>query len=241
ILVSDRNGNANSAINIVNTGSTATISGLPYGAASRTIAFWVKVNNFSSSYNMLYSYGQAGLSQVNGASYSASTVYHFGYNNNHQESQTSTANTWYHFAFTYDGTSSRIYRNGALVGTSAKTWNTVNNNNLFNLGIGVGGELLFDGAIDDLKIYNTTLSRTQVNNLYSSYVVTSLGDYTENQTFNVYPNPAKNILHVSGQAEIFDLVGNKVASGTNEINIEHLIPSIYVVKAMDRIIKIVKE
>ena len=56
-----------------------------------------------------------------------------------------------------------------------------------------------------------------------------------------YPNPAKDILHVSGSAEIFDLVGNKVAAGTNEINIEHLLSGIYVVKANGKSQKIVKE
>jgi len=241
-LVNDRNGNLNSAINIVNTGSIATIMGLPYGAASRTIALWVKMNNFSTTpYNMLYSYGVAGASQVNGASFSATDAWQFGYNNNHQVAVSNSVNTWYHYVLTYDGTNSKIYRNGILVSTLARTWNTVNNSDIFKLGVGVGGELTFDGAIDDLKIYNYALSLTEITNLYNNNVVTTFEETVENNSSNVYPNPAKDILHVPGQAEIFDLMGNMVASGTNEINIGHLISGIYVVKAMDKKFKIVKE
>ncbi len=70
---------------------------------------------------------------------------------------------------------------------------------------------------------------------------TGIEDERMNGSKAIYPNPAKDILHVSGSAEIFDLVGNKVASGTNEINIEDLLSGIYVVKANGKSQKIVKE
>jgi hypothetical protein len=70
---------------------------------------------------------------------------------------------------------------------------------------------------------------------------TGIEDERMNGSKAIYPNPAKDILHVSGSAEIFDLIGNKVASGTNEINIEDLLSGIYVVKANGRSQKIVKE
>lgn len=82
------------------------------------------------------------------------------------------------------------------------------------------------------------------NNIYKidiSGVTTSVEEDEIKVNNTIYPNPAKDILHVSGSAEIFDLVGNKVASGTNEINIEHLLSGIYVVKANGRSLKIVKE
>jgi Concanavalin A-like lectin/glucanases superfamily/Secretion system C-terminal sorting domain len=72
--------------------------------------------------------------------------------------------------------------------------------------------------------------------------ITAISEETTSSVqLNAYPNPAKDILHVSGSAEIFDLVGNKVAEGTNEIKIDHLLSGIYVVKANGKSQKIVKE
>lgn len=66
-------------------------------------------------------------------------------------------------------------------------------------------------------------------------------DWANNSLILAYPNPAKDILHVNGTAEIFDLIGNKVATGTSEIKLDHLLSGIYLVKANGKSQKIVKE
>ena len=43
-FTTDRNGNANSAVSINNTGLSATLAGLPYGSAARSVSMWVKLN-----------------------------------------------------------------------------------------------------------------------------------------------------------------------------------------------------
>src|SRR5690606_53927 len=43
-FVTDRHGNANSALNIAEIGTTATIPNLPYQSAPRTVSVWVKRN-----------------------------------------------------------------------------------------------------------------------------------------------------------------------------------------------------
>ncbi|MBP9213961.1 MAG: LamG domain-containing protein, partial [Chitinophagaceae bacterium] len=167
-FVTDRKGNPNSALNINNTGSIATITGLPYGSTARSISVWVKLNSFNvNNYNMLYAYGQQSAGNANGASISSTLTYHLGYNNNHDASDANTLNTWNHYVFSYDGTNSRIYKNGVLIGTNARIWNTINSSNQFKLGTGVGGELWFNGALDDLKIYNRAINLAEVNELYS--------------------------------------------------------------------------
>ena len=53
----DRNGNANSAININNTGTTANFPGLPYGSSSKSISVWAKANVVNPTINYVFHYG----------------------------------------------------------------------------------------------------------------------------------------------------------------------------------------
>lgn len=64
------------------------------------------------------------------------------------------------------------------------------------------------------------------------------------QTFrkiSVYPNPVKDILHVESAVEIFDVLGNKVASGEKTIDMSTMTNGVYVVKSADGYNKIIKE
>jgi len=50
----------------------------------------------------------------------------------------------------------------------------------------------FDGSIDELRIYNKALSSTEVQNLYQSVGGIIDAEYAK---INIFPNPAKGILH----------------------------------------------
>ena len=76
-------------------------------------------------------------------------------------------NTWFYFAFVYYGTNAKIYRNGVLVVNVAATFNTVNLNDIFRLGRGTDNVSQFNGAIDELKIYDYALTDGQVSNLFN--------------------------------------------------------------------------
>ena len=158
---------ANGAINIANIGSTATILGLPYGASQRTVSMWVKLNSFSlTGFNFLYHYGTNGAG--NGTFINPTTITHFALNPNHSVAATSVVNIWYHYVVMYDGTNSKIYRNGALLNSSPATVATGNNLNTFRLGLSETGSTgSFNGTIDDLKIYNYALTDSQVSNLFN--------------------------------------------------------------------------
>jgi hypothetical protein len=160
----------NGAININNQGTTAIIPNLSYGAAPRTVSMWVKMNFFQPSFNFLYHYGTSGTG--NGTYINQSNVIHFPLTpTNHSVAAANAINTWYHYVISYDGTSSKIYRNGVLLNSAPRTLNTGANTvaNLFRLGLSENGTSgLFDGAIDDLKIYNYALSQTSVTNLFTS-------------------------------------------------------------------------
>lgn len=171
-FTTDREGNANSAIAIsYSTQSQATIPGLPYGSAPRTISFWAKANQFFGlNYDPVFTYGTGTSNNAFSGCFSADRVlisahtshatWILGFGNQN------VAGTWYHFTMTYDGTNAKIYRNGVLLGSEPRTWNTINNNDIFKLGLGVAGEQWFSGAIDDLKIFDRAIDATEALQLY---------------------------------------------------------------------------
>lgn len=152
---------------------------------------------------------------------------------------------WHQLVMTW-GTNgvAKFYLDGALVQTITNVSTNMNNTSAAKLFIGKSFDTNynFTGALDDIMIYDITKTDTDVLADFNSAKLTGIeNDQFGNKMPLAYPNPAKDILHVSGSAEIFDLVGNKVASGSNEITIEHLLSGIYVVKANGRSQKIVKE
>lgn len=235
----DRNGNPNNAIYINNSGTSALVTNLPYGNNPRTIAFWAKLNTIQTPYNMTFSYGTADVGKACGGSFNASNVEFFGYANNLSASTTNVQSEWYFFTYTYDGTNAKIYKNGQLLTTVAKNWNTTANGNLLYLGVGVGGEYVFNGAIDDLKVYNYVLSDMSISSLYNNNTL-STSDFNENNLkVAMYPNPVNDILNIDIEneiksVEIYNIQGQKVIqSNVKQIETFSLNSGIYMVRIED--------
>ena len=163
-FTADRAGTANSALSLTGNGSTATIPNLPLGNSARTFAMWFRLGTVNTHYNYLFNYGTSAAPY--GAYVGANGVISFA--PNHVEPLTHIPFQWYHYVFSYDGTTSKIYRDGVLVGTSTIPVNTLNNNNLFRLGLSeTGATGLFNGIIDDLEIYNRALTNQEAASLFT--------------------------------------------------------------------------
>ena len=238
-FTTDRHGNTNGAININDTGSTATITGLPYGANNRSISLWVKNNLFQPYASMIFHYGNEnqGLTFY----YTNSQTSLFSNIINTIAYTTSVNSTWYHYVCTYDGSVLKIYKNGTLVSTSgAGVLNTVNNSNIFTLGLYADGSAgSFNGAIDDLKIYNYELSTTEISNLYTNNTLSTSDFNPNNLEVVLYPNPVRDILNIEIEndiqsIEIYNIQGQKVlTSNQNQINVSGLATGMYVVRIQD--------
>lgn len=176
-LTEDRSNIPNSAISITfATQSQAVIPNLPYGNSPRTFSFWAKNTQYSSWDNdPVFTYGTS-TNPCSGA-FSEQRVGFFGDGANGNLvgvqgfGQFNFVNTWYHFVMIYDGTDAKIYRNGVFMVTLPKTWNTLNNNDIFKLGISAGGEKFFKGAIDDLRIYNRAITVDEIQAIYNEPIV----------------------------------------------------------------------
>ena len=70
--------------------------------------------------------------------------------------------------------------------------------------------------------------------------VTGIESNANNQ-IKVYPNPVKDNLFFTGFGELYSLVGNKVAEGTDIIAVEKLEAGIYLLKIDNNLFKIIKE
>jgi len=79
-----------------------------------------------------------------------------------------TTNTWTHVVATWDGSTLELYRDGTSVGDTSAPGTSSQN---FTDTIGAfdaGPEDVWDGRLDDWRIYDRALTTTEVSNLYNS-------------------------------------------------------------------------
>jgi regulation of enolase protein 1 (concanavalin A-like superfamily) len=73
-----------------------------------------------------------------------------------------TANAWSHVATTFDGSTSRLFVNGALVASVAAAGTLSQTSGPLRIGGNALWGEWFSGAIDDMRIYNRALSTTEL-------------------------------------------------------------------------------
>jgi hypothetical protein len=89
-----------------------------------------------------------------------------------------TPDTWYHGLMTYDASNIYLYLNGEKIGEMARTATIAYDMQLgvyigrSNLAVGHSGDL--DGLLDDVRIYNRTLSADEVMRLYKLGATTKI-------------------------------------------------------------------
>ena len=144
-------------------------------------------------------------------------------------------NNWIHFAFTYDGTDIKLYINGSLVREKPLTVARQNtglvhfNDAALHFG-GVWGETpgtiseAFTGSIDDVYLYEDTLTATEIANIYSASTL-SINDLDNNEKFNVYPIPVYNNLNIKGLSKpvtylISSIEGKTIKNGVFQESID---------------------
>jgi hypothetical protein len=78
-------------------------------------------------------------------------------------------NTWYHAVATYDGTRMRLYLNGTQVGTDRKTGSMSSGSGVpVHIGRSPDGSGYLRGAIDDLRIYRSALTASEVEQVMAA-------------------------------------------------------------------------
>ena len=170
--VKDRTGTLNGAIRIVNNVLEASIPNLPLSNSQRTISIWVKYNDIAVV-NYIWGYGALSNAQYFGllqkstsASKSDLNLAGCGAENDVIVSTAIAPGTWYNYTVTYDGLTSKIYRNGELIKSSISS-RKITSSGVFVIGK-MGTAISMNADIDDLKIYDVALTAEQVAGIYNS-------------------------------------------------------------------------
>jgi hypothetical protein len=140
---------------------------LPIGNNSRSISFWM-VNNDTSGTQRVFSYGSAANNQAFGFTQTSTTSTFYGFGNDLVVNFTPSQGSWTFYTLTFDNVSAKIYIDGNLVGTrtQASTWSTAAVTN-FKIGKDINNTGGTNISLDDLKIFNTALTATEVTSLFS--------------------------------------------------------------------------
>jgi hypothetical protein len=171
-FVADRTGAVGKAQRLNNKALEAVIDNLPQANTARTISIWVKFNDIVSA-NYIWGYGSPYNAQYFGllqqgttSSNSDLSLAGWGASNDVIVSTPLAKGIWYQYTITFDGTVSKMYRNGELLkyisGLKRST-----NGNIFRLGE-INTAVGINADIDDLKIYNIALTDEQVLESYNS-------------------------------------------------------------------------
>ena len=177
-FVADRAGVIKGAQRLNNKALEAVIDNLPQGKSARTISIWVKFNDISNA-NYIWGYGNAFNAQYCGLLQQGTTTSNsdlslaaWGASNDIIVSTPLEKSVWYNYTITYEGATSKMYRDGKLLkyleGMTRST-----NGNIFRLGE-INTMIGINADIDDLKIYNVALSPDQVKELYENEKATNL-------------------------------------------------------------------
>lgn len=123
-------------------------------------------------------------------------------------------NTWQHVTGTWDGSTMRLYINGNLVNSAAKTGTIPAKTTSFSIGSNVAER--FDGDIDEIRIWNVALAPTDIMNtmnceainqqeLVAHYKFNQGNDYSNNTSVLTLADSSGN--NYSGTLTNFSLTG----------------------------------
>ena len=188
---------------------SSSIINLPNNSFNFTtvsVSFWLKLNSITGEEYVLDVYDQAsGSARGYAISTDASNKIKFRAwdNNNFAEvfsSSTLSLNTWYYIAMVATQTSASIYINGSLDNSGSLNGFSFQAQQSTSIGAirltAGGGSLAFlDGSLDQVRIFNTTLTPLEVESLYRERTVVC-----------------------GGQADTLDILGDNSCIATYQLN-----------------------
>ena len=147
-------GRINSALSF--NGSSDTVSNISYTGTTHTLSFWT-----DSAGGIVFGRSNAGAAQVG---FSGSNL-RYGITSATYDVAYGSISGWTHIAFVRSETAISVYKNGALLGSGTLAANSTLDINQLGARSTVS---YFSGKLDDVRIYDTALSASEIQELYAS-------------------------------------------------------------------------
>ena len=145
-------------------------NGVTDGSNVRSVSVWFQIGSgYTPADDGLFAYGTTSSDDAFGmAVWNASTIRFYNWNTDYNVSVGAMGNTWHNYIAVYDGTNMKIYFDGSLVDTRAKTITTILAN-YWEMGDVLGGfSKYWNGLIDEVGIWGRALIQSDVTALYNS-------------------------------------------------------------------------
>ena len=189
-LTTDRKGNANAAYSFSSSYLKVDVPSWTFAPTdSFSYSFWVK----QSSNGAVLMSGSGTNGNFISLIQCGNTNFQFGVNKQGSPwtwaSTTPTLNKWQHYVAVYEGGNMSLYLNGAFVSSNTFSLTTAAATNLpFYIGKDIG-TFYFTGSIDDIAIYQRSLSATEIGNIYQDC---NLG-FVQNATSNITERMGRSV------------------------------------------------
>jgi hypothetical protein len=247
-LTDDRNGSANSAYYFDGVNNYIDLGDWENGGAM-TFAFWARWDAFNN-YSRIVDLGNGSSSNnIIVANYQTNNGLFFSAYNGASETRmwisTISLNQWDFYTATVDESGiMTIYKNGQQIAQKTDGFkpNYILRTAQFIGKSNFSADGYFNGAMDDIRIYNTALSATEILNLYDTQTLavetenlnTNLGFYINNNT--LYFKNTQNLNEIKN-IEVYNLLGQKVFETSKikrQIPINNLQKEMYILKVEDK-------
>ncbi|MFB6158184.1 MAG: LamG-like jellyroll fold domain-containing protein [Candidatus Nanohalobium sp.] len=154
------------------------VSDYAEGNSPYTMSTWFKVENPKNN-QIIYSYGVDGNNRIEIFIDDNTGKIGFyserGGNGGYIASHDGKTKTWYHASLTFNGSLHKAYLNGRMIGTlnESSSMSTANADKTVGVQAIGSNRNLFEGVIDEVRLYSRSLSTQEIKSLYTSGSYTS--------------------------------------------------------------------
>ena len=132
------------------------------GSSARTLGLWFNPTAIDQNYYLIEWGGTGTTNGTCGFFLYQSKIFFYGWSSGDLDTGVAPLSEWQHLYATYDGTTVKVYLNGSLIASGARSLNTADT----VLKIGMSQSVEFSGSISSVSIYDVAKTEQEIYALY---------------------------------------------------------------------------